>query len=158
MRPTNWDGNSAGTKPSLDRVIVLDTDHLTELGYNTPPGRRLAERIEKASTGDAITIISVQEQMKGLLARIAKARSVEDQELAYAALGDRLNVLASFVHLPWDREAAALFSKLRQTGIRIGTMDLKIACIVMAHDAVLLTRNTVDFEKVPGLKFENWLA
>ena len=153
----NWDGNSAENKPSLDRVIVLDTDHLTELGYSTPPGRRLAERIEKSSTGDAITIISVQEQMKGLLARIAKAKSVEDQERAYAALGERLNVLANFVQLPWDREAAALFSKLRKTGIRIGSMDLKIACIVMAHDAVLLTRNTVDFEKVPGLKFENWL-
>ncbi len=36
-------------------------------------------------------------------------------------------------------------------------MDLRIACIVMAYDAVLLTRNTKDFEKVPGLKFENWL-
>ena len=95
--------------------------------------------------------------MKGLLARIAKAKSVEDEERAYAALGERLNVLASFVYLPWDREAAALFTKLRKTGIRIGSMDLKIACIVMAHDAVLLTRNTVDFEKVPGLKFENWL-
>jgi len=26
----------------------------------------------------------------------------------------------------------------------------------MEYDAVLLTRNTVDLEKVPGLKFENW--
>jgi predicted nucleic acid-binding protein len=29
--------------------------------------------------------------------------------------------------------------------------------LTMEHDAVLLTRNTKDFEKVPGLKFENWL-
>ena len=35
-------------------------------------------------------------------------------------------------------------------------MDLRIACIVKEHDAVLLTRNTKDFERVPGLKFENW--
>jgi tRNA(fMet)-specific endonuclease VapC len=41
--------------------------------------------------------------------------------------------------------------------VRIGTMDLRIACIVMEHDALLLTRNMKDFEKVPGLKFENWL-
>jgi len=64
--------------------------------------------------------------------------------------------LAGFTRLPFDREAAARFLKLRKQGVRIGTMDLRIACIVMEHDALLLTRNTVDFEKVPGLKFENW--
>ena len=36
-------------------------------------------------------------------------------------------------------------------------MDLKIASICIAHDALLLTRNLVDFEKVPRLKVENWL-
>ena len=36
-------------------------------------------------------------------------------------------------------------------------MDLKIACIVLAHDASLLTRNASDFAQVPGLRFENWL-
>lgn len=41
--------------------------------------------------------------------------------------------------------------------IRIGTMNLKIACIAITHDATLLTRNTVDFTRVPGLRFENWL-
>ncbi|MFZ2279272.1 MAG: type II toxin-antitoxin system VapC family toxin [Prosthecobacter sp.] len=46
--------------------------------------------------------------------------------------------------------------KLRRDGVRIGTHDLKIACITLAHDALLLTRNTVDFAQVPGLRFENW--
>ena len=32
-------------------------------------------------------------------------------------------------------------------------MDLKIASIVLAHDALLLTANRKDFEKVPGLRF-----
>jgi tRNA(fMet)-specific endonuclease VapC len=36
-------------------------------------------------------------------------------------------------------------------------MDLKIACIALAHEALLLSRNLVDFEKVPGLRVENWL-
>ena len=34
-------------------------------------------------------------------------------------------------------------------GVRIGTMDLKIASICLANDATLLTRNLVDFDKVP---------
>ena len=38
-----------------------------------------------------------------------------------------------------------------------GTQDLKIACIFLAHDATLLTRNLADFKPVPGLRVENWL-
>jgi tRNA(fMet)-specific endonuclease VapC len=41
--------------------------------------------------------------------------------------------------------------------VRIGSLDLKIACIALAHDSTLLTRNTTDFAKVPELQFENWL-
>ena len=59
--------------------------------------------------------------------------------------------------LPFDQEAADLFRQFQKQRIRICTMDLKIACITIAHDATLLTRNTVDFAQVPGLRFENWL-
>ena len=41
--------------------------------------------------------------------------------------------------------------------IRIGTQDLKIAAIVVEHGALLLSRNTIDFERVPGLQVESWL-
>ena len=37
-------------------------------------------------------------------------------------------------------------------------MDLKIAAIVLANDATLLTRNLGDFRKVPDLKAEDWTA
>jgi tRNA(fMet)-specific endonuclease VapC len=46
--------------------------------------------------------------------------------------------------------------RLRQAGIRIGTMDLKIAAIALTHDAMLLSRNLSDFKKVPGLRVEDW--
>jgi tRNA(fMet)-specific endonuclease VapC len=68
-----------------------------------------------------------------------------------------VNFLAAFTLLPWDAEAAELFQRLRRQGVHIGSMDLKIACIASAHDATLLTRDTVDFTRVPGLRFENWL-
>jgi tRNA(fMet)-specific endonuclease VapC len=35
-------------------------------------------------------------------------------------------------------------------------MDLKIAAIALAHTATLVTRNTRDFEKIAGLKIEDW--
>ena len=34
---------------------------------------------------------------------------------------------------------------------------LKMACIAVANNALFLTANRRDFEKVPGLRFENWL-
>ena len=97
--------------------------------------------------------------MAGILARINQIKPTSITELvrAYESLVEVTDFLHGFTRLPFDKEAAALFTKLRKQGIRIGTMDLRIACIVIEHDAVLLTRNTVDFEKVPGLKFENWL-
>jgi tRNA(fMet)-specific endonuclease VapC len=36
-------------------------------------------------------------------------------------------------------------------------MDLKIASIVLAHDATLLSRNLRDFQQVPNLRVEDWL-
>jgi tRNA(fMet)-specific endonuclease VapC len=50
-----------------------------------------------------------------------------------------------------------VFLALRKELRRVGAMDLKIAAICLVHDAVLLTRNLVDFSKVPGLRVENWL-
>ena len=48
-------------------------------------------------------------------------------------------------------------NRLESQHVRVGTMDLKIASICLAHDALLLSRNLVDFEKVPELRVANWL-
>lgn len=138
-------------------MVVLDTNHVTELGYNTAAGGRLVSRLESSREPAVTTIISVEEQLRGWLSRIARVQDPHDQIEAYLQLGERVNFLASFTFLPWDDEAANRFKKLRKAGVRIGTMDLKIACIALEHDALLLTRNAVDFGKVPGLRFENWL-
>jgi tRNA(fMet)-specific endonuclease VapC len=60
--------------------------------------------------------------------------------------------------LPWDTEAANILLDLRKQRIRIGTMDLKIASIVLAHNAVLLSQNLRDFQRVPDLQVEDWLS
>ncbi len=54
--------------------------------------------------------------------------------------------------------AADEFKRLRKHGIRIGTMDLKIASIALSHNATLISANLRDFEKVPNLRVENWLV
>ena len=80
-----------------------------------------------------------------------------DQIRAYAQFQHCIALLMKLTILPFDGEAAEHFHRLQSERVRIGTMDLKIAAICLAHDATLLTRNRVDFEKVPGLRVENWL-
>ncbi len=54
-------------------------------------------------------------------------------------------------------EAVDFFHDSRNSGVRLGTMDLTTACIATAEDALLVTANRRDFERVPQLRFENWL-
>lgn len=64
---------------------------------------------------------------------------------------------AKFSIIPFDDVAALHFDRLRPSVRRMGTMDLKIACTALSSGVVLLTANRRDFERVPGLRFENWL-
>jgi tRNA(fMet)-specific endonuclease VapC len=59
--------------------------------------------------------------------------------------------------LPFDVVAATIFDRLRAQKIRIGTNDLAIAAITLSVKGILVTRNAVDFRRVPDLIFEDWL-
>ena len=63
---------------------------------------------------------------------------------------------ASYQVRSFDLAAADIYSDLRRSRIRAGAMDLKIASIAVAGGFTLLTRNSVDFERVPNLAFEDW--
>ncbi len=58
--------------------------------------------------------------------------------------------------LPFDETALAQFNSLRALGVRIGTMDLRIAATALSRDFTLLTGNLGDFRKVAGLRAEDW--
>jgi tRNA(fMet)-specific endonuclease VapC len=58
--------------------------------------------------------------------------------------------------LPFDELAAAQFRTLQSRRIRIGTNDLRIAAIALARQAILVTSNRRDFERIAGLGLEDW--
>ena len=78
------------------------------------------------------------------------------QMLAYERLQQRIDFFASWAVLPWNSDAVDKFVHLRRKGVRIGSMDLKIACITLAHGGTWLTGNSVEYTKVPDLSCENW--
>jgi tRNA(fMet)-specific endonuclease VapC len=105
----------------------------------------------------ATTVITVEEQLRGWLAAIHRARKVHGQILYYTRLVGTVRYYNRWQILPFDEPAADRFEQLRKERIRIGTMDLKIAAIALEAGALLLSANLRDFEQVPGLRVENWL-
>jgi tRNA(fMet)-specific endonuclease VapC len=141
-------------------MILLDTDHLTLLKYpDSERGVRLSERLRSQSPEEVVTtsIVSVEEQMRGWLAAIAKERQAKRQVFGYCELARLFDYFRTFTILLFDDAAAEQFDSLRAAKIRLGTMDLKIAAIALVNHALLLSANSRHFEQVPGLRVENLL-
>lgn len=68
--------------------------------------------------------------------------------------------LDAFEIIPFDFACAKAYGELRQRlsseGRLIGDRDMMIAATALAHEAVLVTRNIKEFNRVPDLKLEEW--
>jgi tRNA(fMet)-specific endonuclease VapC len=56
------------------------------------------------------------------------------------------------------RHYGRLRADLEKRGLPIGSMDMLIASHALALNAILVTNNTREFERVSGLHLENWAA
>ncbi|MGA2065495.1 MAG: type II toxin-antitoxin system VapC family toxin [Thermoguttaceae bacterium] len=140
-------------------MILLDTDHINILQSLGPQAAAL--RANMAASADqefATTAITVEEQMRGWLALVHRYSDVQRQVPAYERLVDLFGFFSRWDIAAFDGAVAREFNRLRGQGVRIGTMDLKIAATTLAHGALLLTANLRDFGQVPDLRAENWLV
>jgi tRNA(fMet)-specific endonuclease VapC len=68
--------------------------------------------------------------------------------------------LPVFLSLPFDDQAAKVYGQIRADleakGTPIGPNDLIIAAIALSNDLTLVTHNTAEFGRVPGLKLTDW--
>ncbi len=137
-------------------MILLDSDIFTLLTY----GHANVVRHYEAVPGDervAVTVVTRMEVLRGRTDSLLKAaderqllEAARRLQATEAALDDLL-----VVHV--DEDAAKHFKALReQKKLKMKRPDMVIACIALAHDALLVTRNTKDFNKVAGLKLANW--
>ena len=138
-------------------MILLDTDHVTVLRMPHSARRdRLVARLAAATDEEVgVAVVTVEEQMRGWLAAIAKERQPRRQVGPYRELAGLFAFFAEFTIAPFDDAAVALFEQYGR--IRISTMDRKIAATAIANNALLLTANRRDYEQIPGLRFENWM-
>ena len=139
-------------------MFLLDTDHvvisqqLSAVGYD-----HLIRRVRQHDPSDVfVSIISFHEQVMGWNAYISRAKDTAGVVRGYARLQRILANFAEAQVLPFDDAAADVFDDLRKQRVRVATMDLRIASIAPSRTMTVLTRNLVDFKRVPGLQVEDW--
>ena len=134
-------------------MYLLDTNIVSYFLRGASPA--LNQRILESAPEDlAISIISAGELHYGLRKLAPSRRSARLRQQLDALL------VAVAVHaLPAD--AALHYGKIRAkldtSGTPIGGNDLWIAAHALADGLTLVSNNTREFERVPGLLLENWL-
>jgi tRNA(fMet)-specific endonuclease VapC len=139
-------------------MLVLDTTVLSILEWSrtSPKAQRLMRRLAEDEQEIVTTIVCCEEQMRGWMSSLNRKPAMKEQVDAYRRLRQQIENYRRMVILDFDETAAVKFQELKKSKLRVGTMDLKIAAIALAHGAKVLTENTRDFRQVPGLQVEDW--
>ncbi len=109
----------------------------------------------------SVPVIVIEEVMRGRLNIIRQAeagRTSLSLARAYELFEETVADFRRLHILSYTTQAEALYHEWREQGIRLGTHDLRIAAICVAHRAILISRNRRDFEHVPGLITAFWEA
>ena len=130
---------------------LLDTDCLIGLARATPP--ELTDRYLAAVSASAelwVSTITLVEFRYG----IERSARHAAQEAALSSLLSTIQVA------PFDEADAASAARLKallaSVGRPIGAYDLLIAGQALARNWILVTANTREFSRVPGLVVEDW--
>lgn len=111
----------------------------------------MRERLSSLKTDDvAISSVTGAELMFGVI----KSGSQRNRDALE-------KFLAAIKVIPFDASAmpsyGLLRSHLEKAGTPIGAMDMLIAAQALALDSCLVTNNLREFQRVPGLRLENWV-
>lgn len=137
-------------------LYLLDTDHVSILQWKSGVECiHLNRRLMMVPASDVgVSIVSFHEQALGSKSYLSRAKDGADLVKGYERWTTILEDFANSSVVAFDASVAWHFDQLKAQNIRVATMDLRIAAT--ANNLTLLTRNTVDFARVPGLKFEDW--
>lgn len=135
---------------------ILDTDCFSLWQQNHP---MMVQRVKVNAENLAVTIVTVEEVIRGRLNVIRQASEPSQADklvLAYTKLWDTLDDFKNLNILKFDQNASSIYTKFHRQIRLIGSQDLRIAAIVLANNATLVTRNHRHFSQVPDLEQEDW--
>ncbi len=119
--------------------------------------------MQRGAPGVLQKLLALGPQGVALPALVAELAYGVEKSAHQARNRERLEqLLMKFTVLPLIHAAmwhyAGHFHALRQKDLSIGHMDLLIASQALAENATLVTNNTREFERIEGLKLENWVV
>lgn len=131
--------------------LMLDTNICIYVIKQKPP--EVLARFREHAVGDiVISSITVAELQCGVEKSVKPARNQQ-------AINQ---FLLPLIVLDFDHAAAIVYGRCRATlemqGRSIGPLDMLIAAHAVSLDLTLVTNNTGEFARVPGLKLENWVT
>jgi tRNA(fMet)-specific endonuclease VapC len=103
-----------------------------------------------------ISIISVEEQLQGWNTLLRKANTDAKLVRAYDQFTRGFMVLQKLPVLPFSAPALQRFETFRTQKLGVGTMDIRIAAIAIEDDAIVVTSNKRDYDRIPGVQSEDW--
>ena len=131
-------------------MILLDTNICIYIINAKPPA--VLARFRQYRMGD-IGLCSVV--AAELAFGVAKSESARNRQALQM-------FLAPLTIMPFDAAAVWIYGDLRadleRRGTPIGSLDTMIAAHALSQQALLVTNNTREFAKVPGLQLDNWVA
>lgn len=139
-------------------MIVLDTNVLSDFS-KARPSLAVGQWIDAQDENELwITTTTLSELEHGVRSLPIGRRQTEL---------DKLHTMLTFSYrdriIPFDADQAIVFGGLiaerRRSGFTIDRADAQIAAACVSREASLATRNTKDFEGIPGLELINpWEA
>ncbi len=129
-------------------MFVLDTN--TVIHYFKGAGKVAENLLNKAPSDIALPSIVLYELEVGIL----KSNQTKKRQSQLNSLVSAITVL-SFT----EKEALAsakLRVDLEAQGLGIGPLDTLIAGTALSYGGILVSRNAREFERVAGLRVENW--
>jgi tRNA(fMet)-specific endonuclease VapC len=128
---------------------MLDTNICIYIIRKRP--KSVLRRLQRYRVSDiGVSAITLSELEYG----VAKSTMPQQNKLALAEF------LAPIEILPYDDMTARQYGELRahleKRGTPIGSLDMLIAAHALSLKCTLVTNNEVEFQRVPGLRIENW--
>jgi tRNA(fMet)-specific endonuclease VapC len=136
------------------RLYILDTNIISLLNEGNEP---VSDRVrstppELLST----TVISLEESLSGWYTYIRKLKKYDDVVRGYNKLRDTCMKYATFEMLPLTDEDLRRADGLIKLVKNVRKNDLRIASIALNNNATVVTANIRDFQRIPGLNYEDW--
>jgi len=131
-------------------IRLLDTN--TCIYFLNQASERIVERFKQLSPSQIrLPSITVAELYYGAEKSKFKSRNREKAK----------RFVSTFEIVSFDEKACSAYAKIRysleRSGIPVGPMDLLIASIGLAYNFTVVTNNVKEFQRVKGLKIENWV-